>query len=488
MAENKNQAKSKLRTAVLLRTLLPMLVMGIIIAMSAMSVYENGIKKEVEKSLLSIANSVKGSFDIMYPGEYYLKGTNYVSLYKGEYELTGDNFFIDSISRESGMDITLFFGNTRVLTTLVDDNGARYIQTGLHNALYNEVVSSGEAVYADVVIGTDEYKACYLPIYNEGMDEPVCIIGVAKKSSEIHGAATKVAVPVWIITLIGMACAGLISVNYTGKLTKAIDGIAKFIGGMIKGELNNEMPREITRRKDELGSAAKSIVEMQSTMIILVERDPLTQLYNRRYGGAKLRKIQAMSDKNGVPFSVAMGDIDFFKKVNDTYGHEAGDIVLKKVAETMRKFMAGKGFVVRWGGEEFVLIFDKMGADDAYVKLCELLDKIREIEILYDSRLIKVTMTFGVVDGSISPNYADLLRLADERLYNGKQGGRNRVVYGDEPAEQPNEAAPSKEEGKNATVEEVKEQILRDDFLEQLIEKMTTKIVDAALLEDEDEE
>ena len=64
--------------------------------------------------------------------------------------------------------------------------------------------------------------------------------------------------------------------------------------------------------------------------------------------------------KSGIPFCVVLGDIDFFKKVNDTYGHDAGDEILKFVALELRRMMLGKGFATRWGGEEFLLVFDNM--------------------------------------------------------------------------------------------------------------------------------
>ena len=130
---------------------------------------------------------------------------------------------------------------------------------------------------------------------------------------------------------------------------------------------------------------------------------------------------------NENPFCVCIGDIDFFKKVNDTYGHAGGDIVLKSISNILREHMNTLGFVARWGGEEFLLVFDRMELDEAASSLQSLLDKIRHMEIDYDNCLIHVTMTFGIVSGA-EGDQDTLLRLADNKLYEGKAGGRNRII------------------------------------------------------------
>ena len=297
----------------------------------------------------------------------------------------------------------------------------------------------------------------------------------------------------------------------------SIKKIEKFVQNMIKGELSNDMPSSVLGRKDELGVTGKNVLDMQSAIRVLVERDPLTTLYNRRYGGARLRKLQRDSEKNGMPYSLVLGDIDFFKKVNDTYGHEAGDIVLKKVSETLKKSMVGKGFVSRWGGEEFLVVFSKSDANAAKKEMEIILDKIRALEILYDSRVIKITMSFGVVDGSISKDFAELLREADARLYYGKMNGRNRIILNEEVLEKEAKASmeadaksstsindedkdndkdkvtvsdahsepgdiEDKDKSKDQSVSGVKktasEDIIIDDaFLQQIIEKMSDKLL-----------
>ncbi len=123
-----------------------------------------------------------------------------------------------------------------------------------------------------------------------------------------------------------------------------------------------------------------------------------------------------------------MGDIDYFKKVNDTFGHETGDSVLIHVAEQLKRAVVGKGFACRWGGEEFLIVLDGLDRKEALETLTQMLQNIRSIAIPCQGQEIRVTMTMGFVDGSLSDDHEELIRMADDRLYYGKEHGRNRIV------------------------------------------------------------
>lgn len=442
---------AKLQRAILSRTLLPMIIMGIVISLASVIGYKNAIKTQIRGGMSAVAASVAGAYDAMYPGQYELRGDNFVSLYKGDHELTSDFEIVDSIHNNTDMEISLCYGNTRILTTLKDDYGARAVSTGINSAVYNAILADKEPIFYDnvkVSEHSEAYYAYYYPVLDD-LDQVVCIIGVARPAAMLDAIAMESAVPMLVIILISLVLATAISFGYSSKMVDAIHKICVFLNSMISGELSNNMPSKVVHREDELGQAARAVVDMQNAIRVLVERDALTGIYNRRYGGAKLRKLKNMAMKSGMPFSVCIGDIDFFKKVNDTYGHDAGDIVLKRVSELMSKFMAGKGFIARWGGEEFMLAFDKTDLEESRQYLEQMLDKIRAMEILYDDMIIKITMSFGVISGADDSDVGALLRKADARLYYGKMNGRNRVVAVDEqPLEEAKEeldASPSED-------------------------------------------
>lgn len=188
-----------------------------------------------------------------------------------------------------------------------------------------------------------------------------------------------------------------------------------------------ELFRTLTPQETEsLGIVSEETLKYVEKLNHKLMHDKLTGVYNRMYLEEKLVIfMQKAYRQSGV--SVAMCDIDFFKKVNDTYGHDCGDLVLKTVAATLRDFMHPYGFAARWGGEEFLLVFEHTDYDRAKQALEELLERIRAIECPYGDQTVHVTMTFGLAGGD-TPDILHLLKTADDRLYEGKTSGRNRVV------------------------------------------------------------
>jgi diguanylate cyclase (GGDEF)-like protein len=120
-------------------------------------------------------------------------------------------------------------------------------------------------------------------------------------------------------------------------------------------------------------------------------------------------------------------DVDHFKKINDTYGHSMGDVVLKKIAQTIKKSVRIGDTVARWGGEEIVAIL--LGADLNYAKTKaeDIRKKIEEL-VFEKTPELKVTISVGVVSSESSSNFGDLINKADEALYQSKQTGRNKVT------------------------------------------------------------
>ena len=155
--------------------------------------------------------------------------------------------------------------------------------------------------------------------------------------------------------------------------------------------------------------------------------DQLTGLFNRRRTLEYLELLR--EDKETGVVSVAMGDIDFFKKVNDTYGHDAGDEVLKFVAKAMKDNSRDSSFISRWGGEEFLIIIPNCNGDNAFIALERLRRAIKDSVIKVGDAEIKITMTFGLTEFGFHQDIDRVIKEADEKLYYGKNNGRNQVVF-----------------------------------------------------------
>ena len=157
--------------------------------------------------------------------------------------------------------------------------------------------------------------------------------------------------------------------------------------------------------------------------------DGLTGLYNRRQLEIGLEQEYNRTKRHPSDFSLAILDIDFFKKVNDTYGHQYGDYVLKTVADLMKQSFRKTDLLYRYGGEEFVMIMPETGIEGATIPVQRLRSMVEEYDFDYNGVKAKVTVSIG-----LTMNYqdimssADIIKSADEALYRAKQGGRNRVV------------------------------------------------------------
>ena len=156
------------------------------------------------------------------------------------------------------------------------------------------------------------------------------------------------------------------------------------------------------------------------------ETDPLTQLPNRRAMMDELDLFQRKSP--GEPFSVAIADIDFFKKVNDTYGHNCGDYTLKQLSRMFQE-MAGLDYrVCRWGGEEFCFFMPGMNLDQAGGRMNDLCAAVSRMQVSFEGHEFSITITIGVAENDFQSPVRAILAEADQKLYIGKNSGRNQVV------------------------------------------------------------
>lgn len=185
-----------------------------------------------------------------------------------------------------------------------------------------------------------------------------------------------------------------------------------YLNGMMLARDSQIIERKLMKYNKELQRAANT--------------DMLTKLWNRLFLMQYMEKKVASPD---IFMSIAIGDIDFFKKVNDTYGHECGDEVLRTLAAVFKKEMEGHGVVARWGGEEFIFVFEGVNGDEAMVLLDHLQRVVRDTVINYEGLQLKVTMTFGLVEYDTKLRLDENINIADERLYIGKEKGRDRIIY-----------------------------------------------------------
>lgn len=409
--------------------MLPLILLTLVITMFSAVRFAASMNVETKNELVNLCHTVVTLYDTAYEGDYHIEDEgDAVYMMKGEHLLDGDFSIIDSIKAKTDIDITIFNQDTRVVTTIQTSDGIRAIGTKANDTVAEDVLKGGQPhFYSSTMVEGVRYFSYYEPLY---ASDGTCIgmIFLGKPSAEVERLVYDSIAPTIAFGILTMLIACVVTIRFSGKLVNALRRTEAFVVSIAQGELHTELDADVMERKDELGHMGRCLIRMQKSLQELVEQDILTGLYNRRSGEKLLRRTCENYRKEGTPFCVAIGDIDHFKNVNDTYGHECGDVALAKISERIKEHMQGKGFVARWGGEEMLLVYDNMQLDTAVSCMQELLEEIRTQRIIYGDTAFGLTMTFGITEGN-DGKVEHIVRDADAKLYEGKNNGRNRIVY-----------------------------------------------------------
>lgn len=174
--------------------------------------------------------------------------------------------------------------------------------------------------------------------------------------------------------------------------------------------------------------AEREILALQEKLREQAFRDPLTGLYNRLFLDECLEREFARCGRSGCPLSIVIADLDFFKSVNDRFGHQAGDAALRYMAGLLSAHARASDVVCRYGGEEFLLLLPDTAADVAWQRAEELRAALERQPVVWQAQQIRITASLGVSAYPVdAATQFDLIRAADAALYAAKAGGRNRV-------------------------------------------------------------
>lgn len=205
----------------------------------------------------------------------------------------------------------------------------------------------------------------------------------------------------------------------------SVSAIRKNRGNVIGYLLLLQDITELTNTQYELKQLNKELRELNKELYNETIKDGLTAVYNKSYITMLLREAVEKSIQDKTPLTIALFDIDLFKKVNDNYGHLIGDKVLKKVAELINTELGTKGKLGRFGGEEFLVLM--MNTDlKAGGKICEKI-RYKISNYKFEHEQLTITISAGVSELKLSDNISSLIKRADECLYRAKTGGRNKV-------------------------------------------------------------
>jgi len=200
-------------------------------------------------------------------------------------------------------------------------------------------------------------------------------------------------------------------------------------------QCQRELNEQLQKVNDDLELAYETVNKTNRELMVaynklerLARHDELTNLYNRRVMEELIAIEVKRTYRTRRGFALAIADLDDFKYINDTYGHDCGDLVLKQLATILRSSLRTTDYAGRWGGEEFLLLFPETTCSGAKVVMERIRRLVEKEKIIYEGTTIHVTITIGFSYQHEDFARDELLHKADQALYQGKRSGKNRVV------------------------------------------------------------
>lgn len=413
--KSRNGIQRKLLSVVLL----PIILLGFLIITLGMVLLYRSYVQNIREELVSTTGVWMDSMELTVQGDYSYENRR---LLKGNINIT-DSDMLYRIKENAQTDMTIFWQDTRVLTTVKDDYGILAVGTKASPEVLENVLEKGEQYFSNNVdVNGIHYIGYYTPLINSD-DTVVGMVFAGKQQRQAFEKMARMLSWFFVFSALAVLIAVFVTKHFSKKMVEDINGINGFLKTLSEGDLTVTLDEEIVERNDELGNIGRYASKMRKDLKRMIERDPLTSLYNRRSCKNRLNVLRTQKEA----YSVVMCDIDWFKRVNDNYGHEAGDYLLMAIAQMIKENIKGCGFACRWGGEEFLLIY-QLDFEETKEKVEQLQKQIREYDFEYEGKQLKLTMTFGIEAEDGEDSYEERIKRADNKLYDGKNNGRNQIV------------------------------------------------------------
>lgn len=412
--------RNSIRWKLLSISLLPTILLGLAIFIFGIFLIYGLSADNIHDELETTTYVLKGCFDLTVRGDYtYEDGM----LKKGSINISDSTMLYD-IKSKSEIDTTIFWEDTRILTTVENQYGVSAVGTKADEEVVHKVLDDGENFFAKrIQIDGRDYIGYYTPLQNDG-GSIVGMIFAGKPTEIVYRNIGKIMLWFMVFSILAILFSSVSNRKFSKSMIEDIDLIKQYLHTISDGNLVGSIDKRITKRKDEIGEIGIYADKMCMALKNLVELDSLTSLYNRRSCN---NQIKALIEENRK-FTVVMCDIDWFKKINDQYGHDCGDYILTSISAMIRSSVGENGFASRWGGEEFLLIYE-LDLEAVKQKVEILAEQIRNFVFEYEDKQVKVTMTFGIKEMVGDIPYEEIIKEADDKLYTGKRNGRNQIVY-----------------------------------------------------------
>jgi diguanylate cyclase (GGDEF)-like protein len=313
--------------------------------------------------------------------------------------------------------------NLRVVTDMIDESGYEaVIAMSGKKALGFIAIQKPDLILLDVKMPElDGYEVCrILKSNSETRDIPIIFLTVQSDLDDVikgfeSGAVDFISKPFNILEL-------QMRIKTHLELKQIRDAQKTY------NEQLENANRELKKANEIIRTQNEQLREVAFCLEQLSKTDALTELYNRRYMIEKLAEEVNRYRRNRKPFSIIIADIDDFKKVNDTYGHDCGDYIIKRTSQTLADSIRDIDAVGRWGGEEFLILLPETVAEGAVVLAERIQKNVRQAVWTYNQAQILIRLTLGIATFDGETDLEAVIKQADRALYDGKNNGKNCIV------------------------------------------------------------
>ncbi|MBZ8133197.1 diguanylate cyclase [Afifella sp. IM 167] len=314
-----------------------------------------------------------------------------------------------------------------LLERALDDWGAadRYATELISLARPTERVAVAETLqrfHGAAISANDRMTAVYERLAGSIDDDHDTALRFYERSLWVAGIAAAVSL---LMMAFGVVVIGRILSNSVDRL---VDGAIRFSEGERNHRIEIQVPPELHRVAEEFNHMIGRIHESEAALSEMARRDSLTGLSNRRAMDEAFRRAWTGMRRHAEPACLLALDIDHFKRTNDTYGHAAGDEVLRNIARIITQSVRPSDKVFRVGGEEFLVLLPGIEARHARTTAERIRSAVEATPTYFEGNRIEARVSIGLTEASENSEQKDVMRVADAALYRAKREGRNRVV------------------------------------------------------------
>ncbi len=253
-----------LRKKMLVLTVLPIFVLGILVIFLSLTVVKNAMVSEIEDALRSAATATFAAYD--QNSGSYIEAAN-GDIWKGSYNISKSDSIVDSIKEKSGMEVTFFYGNRRIMTSAVDANGNRILGSPAGDKIVETVLNNGEEYFSHAVsIDGTIFYGYYTPVYQDGTASPIGMIFIGANKQKKDATVHRIIYTMIACTVSLMVLCIIISVFYSSSISRSLKKSIGVVQAVAAGNLKTSIDKHLLKKDDEVGDLSRAILQLQQEM------------------------------------------------------------------------------------------------------------------------------------------------------------------------------------------------------------------------------